>query len=165
MAYDGRIGPFIEFFKQGLLPCFSNRDLIGFDEKYVKAMLLCLIRVSGMYIPVSEREVEKGYTDIFLQKDSRYDFDTEWIIELKYVKITDHKKKGKKAEESRAKRIEQAKTDAIDQLKKYNDPKTLDHVLQDITDSNRPFFKAKNVRKAYLIIVGKQDVVWGEVVR
>jgi hypothetical protein len=185
MAYDEHIEPFIEFFKQGLLPCFSNRDLIGFDEKYVKAMLLCLIRISGMYIPVSEREVEAGYTDIFLQKDSRYDFDTEWIIELKYVKMTDEKKKDTKAKipseiqpesnvkpktadkaeknpESQAKRIEKAKTEAIKQLKKYNDPKTLDRILRDLTDSDRPFFKTQNVRKVYMIIVGKRDVVWGE---
>jgi hypothetical protein len=165
MAFDGRIEPFVEFFKQGLHPCFSNRDLVGFDEKYVKAMLLCLIRVSGMYIPVSEREVEKGYIDIFLQKDSRYDFDTEWIIELRYVKAGDLKKQKttNKAEESRQKQIEKAKTDAIKQLQKYNDSKTLEQVLRNLTGIDRPFFKTKNLRKVYLIIVGKQDVVWGEV--
>jgi hypothetical protein len=68
----------------------SNRDLIGFDEKYIKLMLLNGLFRSLLYLPTSEKEVEHGYIDIFLQRSPlRPEIPYEWVWELKYLKQED----------------------------------------------------------------------------
>jgi hypothetical protein len=87
MAYDGVINPYLDIFTEFFLKRLSNRDLINFDEKYVKAMLLSTLFMSNLYLPVSEAENINGYTDIYLQKHPVIpDIEFEYVFEIKYAK-------------------------------------------------------------------------------
>jgi len=87
MAYDGDIKPYLDFFTENFLKRLSNRDLMNFDEKYIKVMLLSTLFISRLYLPVSEDETINGYTDIYLQKHPAIpDIKFEYVFEVKYVK-------------------------------------------------------------------------------
>jgi hypothetical protein len=87
MAYDGDFNAFLDFFATNYMPLFSNRDLMNFDEKYIKSMMIPAIFMSKYYFPVSEQENFGGYCDIYLQKHhSKPDIEFEYIFELKYLK-------------------------------------------------------------------------------
>jgi len=65
----------------------SNRDLIRFDEKHLKVMMLASLFTSRLYLPNSESEVTEGYTDIYLQKHPAVaDIKYEYVFEIKYAK-------------------------------------------------------------------------------
>jgi len=84
MAYEGKIEPYIDYISQNVLKMLSNRDMINFDEKYIKVILFSYIVNSMAYRPISERETENGYIDIYLEKNIRMpDVKYEWLIELK----------------------------------------------------------------------------------
>ena len=90
LAYDGDPVPYLDYMSGNIFQRLSNRDLLGFDEKYIKLMLLGGLFRSRLYVPDSEKEVEHGYIDIFLQRsplvpDAAY----EWVWELKYLKKED----------------------------------------------------------------------------
>ncbi|HBG41907.1 MAG TPA: AAA family ATPase [Porphyromonadaceae bacterium] len=90
LAYDGNGVPLLDYVSKNIFSKLSNRDLMRFDEKYIKVMLLSVLFQSKIYLPFSEREVEGGYIDIFLERSSHLpDIPYEWIIELKYVKESD----------------------------------------------------------------------------
>ncbi len=130
MAFNNSINR-LEGYLSKLLANLSNRDLISFDEKYIKMILMTLFYQDGTYIVNSEYEVEKGYIDIFLSKNKAYENSIlyEWILELKYVK-EEHKNK-----------LEKIKESGIKQLHKYSDS-----------------IRLNNVNKALIIIKGKKDV-------
>ncbi|MDR2579142.1 MAG: PD-(D/E)XK nuclease domain-containing protein, partial [Chitinispirillales bacterium] len=87
MAFRGDINSYLDFFTENFLKRLSNRDLINFDEKYIKAMLLSTLFMSSFYLPVSEAENINGYTDIYLLKHPvKPDIKYEYIFEIKYVK-------------------------------------------------------------------------------
>jgi hypothetical protein len=87
LAYNGDPAPYISYMSKNIFQRLSNRDLIGFDEKYIKLMLLNGLFRSRLYIPSSEKEVEHGYIDIFLQRSPLVpDVPYEWVWELKYLK-------------------------------------------------------------------------------
>jgi hypothetical protein len=50
-----------------VLAKLSNRDLIPYDEKHLKAVILTLLHVDGLYLIESECEAESGYVDIVLK--------------------------------------------------------------------------------------------------
>jgi hypothetical protein len=90
LAYKGDPRPFISYMSKNIFQRLSNRDLIGFDEKYIKLMLLGGLFRSRLYVPSSEKEVEHGYIDIFLQRSPLVpDVPYEWVWELKYLKKAD----------------------------------------------------------------------------
>ena len=87
MAYRGDFKSFLDFFTEHRLKLLSNRDLISFDEKYIKTMMLATVADSGLYHPISENENTGGYSDIYLHKHhSVADIKFEYVFELKYVK-------------------------------------------------------------------------------
>ena len=55
---------------------------MGFDEKYVKMILLTLFVVDGTYLINSELENNNGYSDIYLKTKLQYKEYTcfEWLI-------------------------------------------------------------------------------------
>ena len=109
MAYRGNIIPYLDFFTENFLKRLSNRDLINFDEKYIKAMMLATLFKSRFYLPVSEDENINGYTDIYLFKHPAIpDIKLEYVFEVKYIKICASK------EEREAKFAE-----AMAQIEKY----------------------------------------------
>jgi hypothetical protein len=90
LAYDGNPVPYIDYESKHIFQRLSNRDLIGFDEKYIKLMLLSGLFRSHLYVPDSERETEQGYIDIFLQRSPLLpELPYEWVWELKYLKKDD----------------------------------------------------------------------------
>ncbi|MDR3000283.1 MAG: ATP-binding protein [Fibromonadaceae bacterium] len=137
MAYDGDIKPYLDFFVEKFLKRLSNRDLINFNEKYIKVMMLSSLFASKLYLPVSEEEVAEGYTDIYLQKHPAVpDIKFEYVFEIKYVKTdsTDAEVSAKLAE---------AKT----QIEKYK------------KDSR---FARDNVKFAAIVFRGKAEYESGE---
>ncbi|HHW04236.1 MAG TPA: AAA family ATPase [Thermoanaerobacterales bacterium] len=141
MAVEGKIRLFQAYIKR-VLAMLSNRDLMGFDERYIKIILMTLFHQNGYYIVNSEYEVEHGYVDIYLSKNRAYaDYiKYEWIIELKYIKENERNK------------YEEVKTKAIEQLKRYAASDKIKHRI----DPNR-------LKKLLIIIIGKKDVFTQEV--
>ncbi|MFV9567094.1 AAA family ATPase [Thermoanaerobacter mathranii] len=132
MAYEGRIKPYIEYISQNVLKVLSNRDIINFDEKYIKVILITYLVNSKAYRPVSEMETEGGYIDIYLERDIRIpDIKCEWLIELKYVKKSEKDK------------VDKIKEEGIKQLKKYRESIGLK--------------ERKDVKQALIIFIGKDE--------
>ena len=140
MAYDGDFKAYLDFFTDNYLKRLSNRDLINFDEKLIKVMLLSTLFTSGFYLPISENENINGYTDIYLQKSpSAQDMKFEYVFELKYLKA------GATASEKEAKLAE-----ALGQLEKYR---------KDARFANR-----SDIKFVAIIFEGKSDYVAKELV-
>ncbi|MFW6377731.1 MAG: AAA family ATPase [bacterium] len=138
MAYDGKISSYLDYIQDYVLQVLSNRDLINFDEKYIKLILFTYLVDSKVYKPYSELEVENGYMDIYLERDPRIsNIKYEWIIELKYLKKSDKDK------------LAEVKKEGLKQLDKYA--------------NSRKFSGKENLRKALLIFIGKDEYVLVEV--
>jgi hypothetical protein len=132
MAFEGKLEPFLEFVSVNILHGLSNRDTIRFDEKYLKIILISNLVATGLYHPVSEREVENGYLDLYLERDIRTpDVKYEWLLELKYLKKADQKK------------LEQVKKQGLRQLKDYA--------------ASKHFTSKKDLKKALIIFSGKNQ--------
>jgi len=85
LAMDGDPKPFLVLV-EGVLEKLSNRDMCGFDEKYIKVLFVAFAARSQVYFVRSEVEVDKRYPDImFLARppiQPRYEF----VFEIKYLK-------------------------------------------------------------------------------
>jgi hypothetical protein len=112
MAYDGDIKPFLDFFSKNYLKRFSNRDLMNFDEKYVKVIMLAVLFTGRLYLPVSESETTEGYTDIYLLKHPAIqDIKFEYVFEIKYAKTRAAKAEIKAKFKEASSQIEKYKMD------------------------------------------------------
>jgi hypothetical protein len=112
MAYDGDIKSYLDFFTENFLKRLSNRDLMSFDEKYIKVMLLSTLFISSLYLPISEDENINGYTDIYLQKHPAIpDIKFEYVFEIKYVKTESSEAEIKTKFDEANKQIEKYKKD------------------------------------------------------
>jgi hypothetical protein len=90
LAFKGDPHPYIKYVSQNIFSRLSNRDLERFDEKYIKIMLLNGLFQSRLFVPVSEKEVEGGYIDIYLQRSPLLpEIPDEWVWEIKYVRAGD----------------------------------------------------------------------------
>jgi len=108
IAWDGRCTRLVTLIED-LLHAFSNRDYIGFDEKYIKIIIFTYAHMSNLYLVKSEYEVPDGYIDIALLAREPWNPDYNALFELKYLK-------GKDTCEER---IQTVLDDGIRQLKKY----------------------------------------------
>ncbi|GHT48589.1 hypothetical protein AGMMS49982_00130 [Bacteroidia bacterium] len=130
LAYPGNLHPYIEYVSKNIFRRLSNRDLQHFNEKHIKIMLLNGLFQSKLYVPLTEKEVENGYIDIFLQRSPRLpDIKYEWVWELKYLKKGDRKA------------LHSARNDARAQLEKYR--------------NSREFAGRADMRFASIIFIGK----------
>jgi len=86
MAKTGEAKPFIEYTYNQVFRYLSNRDLIKMEEKHIKMIYMSFLSITQAYIPYSELELNKGYSDIVLVPDSRYGVKNSQIWELKYIK-------------------------------------------------------------------------------
>lgn len=86
MAETGNPKVFIEYAYDKVIKYISNRDLIKMEEKHIKIIFLSFLTMNQVYIPYSELEMNKGYSDIVLVPDSRYGVKNSQIWELKYIK-------------------------------------------------------------------------------
>jgi hypothetical protein len=113
IAYRGNIKPYLDFFTENFLKRLSNRDLMKFDEKYIKVMMLSTLYMSNLYLPVSEDENINGYTDIYLLKHPVVkDIKFEYVIEVKYVKTSASEEDIKTASAQASLQIDKYKKDA-----------------------------------------------------
>ena len=137
MALNGKSNLFIEYLKE-FLENLSNRDLIRFDEKYIKIILLSIF-MNNVYIANSEYEVEDGFIDVLLSKNKAFEesIKYEWMIELKYIKEKDRNT------------LEEIKKQGLDQLKRYSNSSKLSSS-----------YDKKHMKKLLIVVIGKKEVEW-----
>jgi len=107
LVKTGEAAPFIEYTYNQVLPYLSNRDLIKLEEKHLKMILMSFLSITQAYIPYSELEMHKGYSDIVLVPDTRYEVKNSQIWELKYIKEKEDPQQKIKEAKEQIKRYEQ----------------------------------------------------------
>ena len=107
IAISGKIDKMVETLKI-YLNNLSNRDLIKFDEKYIKLIFYCISMNMKIYSTKSEMEVNRSYPDILLVPRDRTKGYKSIMVEFKYLK------KGEKA------RIEDKQKEAREQIERYS---------------------------------------------
>lgn len=109
LAYDGKWKPYFEYIAGCLHRYASQRDKQK-GEYFVHGFTLAMTAQNPFYRPVSEKDSQEGYVDLFLHPllDIYKDMSHSYIIELKYAK-------GKDSSE----RIEQLRRQAIEQAERY----------------------------------------------
>ncbi len=115
MAKNGEIQPLLDVFQSQVIERISNRDLMKFDEKTMKLMLIAYLSQTQVFRIASELEFAHGYCDLLLglrgdASGNKY----AWIIEAKYVKT-----------DATAEVIEAAVDEGYTQLEKYTSAKDL----------------------------------------
>ncbi|MGD2084712.1 MAG: AAA family ATPase [Candidatus Aminicenantes bacterium] len=114
MASKGKWKPFLDYITGLMQESMGLMDLIT-GEKSIQAFLNVYLGLSDLYIIHCEKEMNKGFADIVMEPFlARYPgVKYSFVIEIKYIKP----KKDKKTDKAK---IEQLKTDAEEQLKKYS---------------------------------------------
>ena len=136
LAKEGRIDKIVEILKI-YLNNLSNRDLIKFDEKYIKLIFYCIAMNMNIYSTKSEMEVNRNYPDILLvPRDSSKGYKAV-MVEFKYIK------KGEVA------KLEDKQKEAKEQIERYSS-------FEDIKD-------IQGLRK-YTIVVATNDIYVEEIV-
>ena len=136
IAKEGKIDKMVETLKI-YLNNLSNRDLIKFDEKYIKLIFYCIAMNMNIYSTKSEMEVNRNYPDILLvPRDSSKGYKAV-MVEFKYIK------KGEVA------KLEDKQKEAREQIERYSS-------FEDIKD-------IQGLRK-YTIVVATNDIFVEEIV-
>lgn len=91
LAQENKIMPLIEAVELILLQ-LSNRDAVGFDEKYVKAVFAALLYSTQIYTVHSEYETDRRYVDLLLTRRPPIDPTYQFAFELKYLKLAEAEK-------------------------------------------------------------------------
>ena len=109
LAYRGEWKPYFEYIAGCLHRYASQRDKQK-GEYFVHGFTLAMTAQNPFYRPVSEKDSQEGYVDLFLHPllDIYKDMRHSYIIELKYAK-------GKDSNE----RIEQLRRQAVEQAERY----------------------------------------------
>jgi len=107
MAYQGKWRPVIDFLAKEIKTRTAIRNYIQ-GESTVQMLLLAYLNVCDYFIPQTEREMSKGYADIFLEPFSaRFpDMQFGYLIELKYMARTEASRE--KHKEKICKNVEEA---------------------------------------------------------
>ena len=110
MAYEGRWQPVFDFLAQEIHKQTSIRDYLT-GEKVIQGFLLAYLNVADYFLTSSEREMGKGFVDLFLEPFlAKYpDMAFAYLVELKYIP---------RGELSGA-RLQEAITEANAQLTRY----------------------------------------------
>ena len=136
IAKEGKIDKMVETLKK-YLNNLSNRDLIKFDEKYIKLIFYCIAMNMNIYSTKSEMEVNRNYPDILLvPRDSSKGYKAV-MVEFNYIK------KGEVA------KLEDKQKEAREQIERYSS-------FEDIKD-------IQGLRK-YTIVVATNDIYVEEIV-
>lgn len=107
LAMEGKIGKIVEVLRI-YLNNLSNRDLIKFDEKYIKLIFYCIAMNIKSYSTKSEMEVNRNYPDILLVPRDRTKGYKSIMVEFKYIK------KGEIA------KLEDKQKEAREQIERYS---------------------------------------------
>ena len=111
--------PFLALIKVLLDKGLSLRDAMGFDEKHLKMLLIPYLSLSASHYVVSEPEWENSYPDILFLKRPNITTKYNFIIELKYIKLSDENKPVDKNDKASEKIFKKVEADARIQLDKY----------------------------------------------
>jgi hypothetical protein len=131
MAMEGNLQQFISYISENAFSKLSDENLRHFDEKYIKIFLLAYLFLNKIYTVMDEYETVPGRADIVLQRhSSKSQAKYEWILELKYCKVSDTEKK-----------IAEKRNEGIEQIKKYVNS----YRMKDRTD----------LKAAVIIFIGK----------
>ncbi len=86
MAFRGDWKPFFQFLAEQIDQQTAIRDYLN-GEKVIQGFLLAYFNVTELYITQSEQEMNKGFSDIYLEPFlARYpDVNYAYLIELKYI--------------------------------------------------------------------------------
>ena len=106
IALEGKIDKMVEMLRI-YLNNLSNRDLIKFDEKYIKLIFYCLAMNMKIYSTKSEMKVNRNYPDILLVPRDRSKGYKAIMVEFKYLK------KGEVA------KLEDKQKEAREQIERY----------------------------------------------
>ena len=136
IAKEGRIDKLVEVLKI-YLNNLSNRDLIKFDEKYIKIIFYCIVMPMAIYSVKSEMEVNRNYPDILLIPRDRTKGYKAIMVEFKYLK------KGEIA------KLEDKQKEAREQIERYSE-------FEDIKD-------IEGLRK-YTIVVATNEIYVEEII-
>ena len=94
-----------------ILKSLSDRDKVGFDEKYVKSIGQAVFHTANVFFIKSEYPVQGGYVDMLLLQKPQNPEHNQMAIELKYLPKKD------------AKKLKTTEQEAIEQLTRYkSDP-------------------------------------------
>lgn len=88
LAQENNIAPLIEVV-ESILRALANRDAMGFDEKYVKAIFASLFYTTQIYTIHSEFEVDRRFVDLLLTNRPHVEPNYQFAIELKYLRKTE----------------------------------------------------------------------------
>ncbi len=132
LAKDGRIDKIVEVLRI-YLNNLSNRDMIKFDEKYIKLIFYCIAMNISSYSTKSEMEVNRNYPDILLVPRDRTKGYKAIMVEFKYLK------KGEVA------KLEDKQKEAREQIERYSK-------FEDIKD-------IEGLRKYTLVVAGNEIFV------
>lgn len=133
IGYEGACDKLVGLI-EALLHAFSNRDFIGFDEKYIKIAIFAYANMSNLYLVKSEYEVEGGYIDLALLKRDPWHPDYYALFELKYLKSSN----------SSDREIEKVTSEGMNQLTRYTASPELSSI--------------KNLKKWVLVFSGDRCV-------
>ncbi len=114
-ARKGLWRPYFEKIFENAYAALSNRDFID-RESVLKGILTGYLTQINYYIIRSEKELNKGYTDLYLKPIESLSpklNPTHYLIELKYLSTGDI------SEESKEKRVAAVRVEAIKQLISY----------------------------------------------
>jgi hypothetical protein len=116
MAYHGKWEDIFKYISGKMKESTAIRDFIK-EEKVIQGFLLAYLGISDYFIVHSEKELNKGYADIVMEPFlARYEgIKYSYMLEIKYIK----KSEAKKPKNLEAK-IQQLKSDAEEQLKRYS---------------------------------------------
>ena len=132
LAKEGRIDKIVEVLRI-YLNNLSNRDLIKFDEKYIKLIFYCIAMSINSYSTKSEMEVNRNYPDILLVPRDRTKGYKAIMVEFKYIK------KGETA------KLEDKQKEAKEQIERYSQ-------FEDIKD-------IEGLRKYTIVVAGNEIFV------
>jgi hypothetical protein len=147
LAFRGELEPYIKYISENIFVRLSNRDLIKFDERYIKIMLLNGLFQSNLYFPTSERETQGGYVDMYLERNpARMTVKYEWVWELKYLKESDVEKA---SDDTVAAAVSAAIEEGRTQIARYQ--------------ADPHFAGRADVKYAVLVFIGKKRYVLKEI--
>ena len=129
LAMEGRIDKIVEVLRI-YLNNLSNRDMIKFDEKYIKLIFYCIAMNISSYSTKSEMEVNRNYPDILLVPRDRTKGYKAIMVEFKYIK------KGETA------KLEDKQKEAREQIERYSS-------FEDIKD-------IEGLRKYTIVVAGNE---------
>ena len=142
LAYCGEWKPYFEYIADSLHKYSSQRDRQK-GEYFVHGFTLAMTCDNKFYRPISEKDTQEGYADIFLCPlvDNFSDMLHSYIVELKYAKSKDTDA-----------HVEQLRQDAIRQVVRYAESEVVTSAI-----------KTTQLHKIIVVYKGTEMVVCEEV--